>query len=63
MVTPDRIRLTGLLRKALQMRGFLFPASPVHHGGDLGRISNVGCIKRERRETMTRAIGMAGRSL
>jgi hypothetical protein len=24
MVTPDRIRLTGLLRKTPQMRGFLF---------------------------------------
>ena len=32
MVIQDRIRLTGLLRKALQMQGFLFRcASPVHH--------------------------------
>ena len=36
MVTHDRIRLTGLLRKPLQMRGFLFGrASPVRHGIEL----------------------------
>jgi len=35
MVTFDRIRLTGLLRKALQMQGFLLArASPVHHVGN-----------------------------
>ena len=32
MITLDRIRLIGLLRKPLQMQGFLFwRASPVHH--------------------------------
>jgi hypothetical protein len=38
MVTPDRIRLTGLLRKPLQMQGFLFGrASPVHHARPTSR--------------------------
>ena len=40
MVIQDRIRLTGLLRKALQMQGFLFRrASLVHHDRTLA-VSN-----------------------
>src|SRR6266508_151974 len=56
MATHDRIRLIGLLRKPLQMQGFLFGrASPVHHAVRIDRGSGPRSEGNRRLDTLAGA--------